>query len=280
MYGKTLIMNLYKKVTKQDIAEVMPTLKQVGFDGFFTQWEPGRISEFKKSAKQEGLIYNSLHAPFGRADKFWHGNKEEGEQVIKELVDCLHECAENDIEIVMAHAYIGDFDEPARITGQGLERFGRVIDEAEKCGVKIAFENTEGLGYLDALMKNFHNSKAVGFCFDSGHELCYAHGEDMIKLYGDKLMCTHLNDNLGIYSKTGATTCLDDLHLLPFDGIIDWDNLARRIESTGFDGPLTFEFKNYNYDGRYENYIYGQMPLNVYLTECYKHACRAAARFK
>ena len=48
----------------------------------------------------------------------------------------------------------------------------------------------------------------------------------MLALYGEKLICTHLNDNLGIKDFEGKTTWHDDLHLLPFDGIADWNKIA------------------------------------------------------
>lgn len=58
-------------------------------------------------------------------------------------------------------------------------------------------------------------------------------------LYGDKLIGTHLNDNLGIKDFTGKITWLDDLHLLPFDGIADWDSIVQRLCRYQFEGPLS-----------------------------------------
>lgn len=40
-------------------------------------------------------------------------------------------------------------------TQAGIINFGKVIDAAERLGVKIAFENTEGEEYLSALMDAF-----------------------------------------------------------------------------------------------------------------------------
>ena len=105
--------------------------------------------------------------------------------------------------------------------------------------MKIAFENTEGEEYLTALMNAFKNDPSVGFCWDTGHEMCYNHSKDMLSLYGDKLICTHLNDNLGIRNYEGKITYLDDLHLLPFDGIADWDNLAARLKAHNYHDTLT-----------------------------------------
>ena len=44
-------------------------------------------------------------------------------------------------------------------------------------------------------------------------------GKDMLELYGDRLIATHINDNLGVSNSDGKIFRTDDLHLLPFDGI-------------------------------------------------------------
>ena len=83
---------------------------------------------------------------------------------------------------------------------------------AKERGVKVAFENTEGEEYLEALMDNFKDDDTVGFCWDTGHEMCYNHSQDMLAKYGDRLIATHINDNLGISDYDGKITWLDDLH--------------------------------------------------------------------
>ena len=126
-------------------------------------------------------------------------------------------------------------------------------------------------------MSAFSDRRHVGFCWDSGHELCYNAGRDMLALYGDRLFCTHLNDNLGIRDYTGRITFLDDLHLLPFDGIADWSGIARRLNYHGFSDILTFELNTESKPGRHENDYYGRMTPVEYVTEAYKRACRVAA---
>ena len=73
-------------------------------------------------------------------------------------------------------------------------------------GVKIAFENTGRLDYLDAVLNAFKEYDNVGFCYDSGHQLCYTPDTDVMELYGNRLICTHLNDNLGVSDFEGKTT--------------------------------------------------------------------------
>jgi sugar phosphate isomerase/epimerase len=99
----------------------------------------------------------------------------------------------------------------------------------------------------------------------------------MLALYGDRLLCTHLNDNLGIKDYTGRITWLDDLHLLPFDGVGDWLGIARRLNRHQFDGPLTFELTTISKPDRHDNDLYASMDFRVYLAMAYQRACRVAA---
>ncbi len=253
---------------------------KTGFEGFFTEYRHGESAEkYAALAKELGMVYQSIHAPFGKSADMWHGNNEEAKAAVDELTECLHACAGNNVPIMIAHTYIGFYDgrEPNE---QGLENYGKVVTEAERLGVKIAFENTEGEEYLAALMEYFKDNPYVGFCWDSGHEMCYNGSKDLLALYGDRLIATHLNDNLGVKDFNGRITWHDDLHLLPFDGIADWDNVAERLDRCGFDGIMTFELNLNSKPDRHENDIYRRMNIEEYVAECYKRACRLAAKRK
>lgn len=244
---------------------------RIGFDGFFTGWTSrADMARQRQTADELGMLFQSVHAPFYRMREMW----ETGDEAVAELLDCLHACAENAVPILVAHVYIG-FD-ASMPNEKGLENFGILVREAERCGVKIAFENTEGEAYLSAVMNRFAASPAVGFCWDTGHEMCYNHSQDMLALYGDRLIATHLNDNLGIRDFGGSITPVDDLHLLPFDGVADWNAITARLARCGFDGPLTFELNRHSKPDRLENEFYREMPPEKYLTLAYMRACRVA----
>lgn len=256
--------------------EIMELVQKTGFDAVFTQWHKGDGSlHWVKQATDMGLIYQSIHAPWGRSRDMWHGSEEKALAGVEELTDCLRTCAEAEVPIMVAHAFVGFQDhDPTRA---GIDYFGRVVTEAEKLGVKIAFENTEGEEYLAALLGTFRGSSAVGFCWDSGHELCYNRSQDLLALYGDQLICTHLNDNLGIRDFGGEITFIDDLHLLPFDGIGDWKDIAARLDKCGFRDILTFELSTVSKPGRHDNDHYRRMPVQEYIAAAYNRACRVAA---
>lgn len=259
------------------IEEQIRLLKKTGFEGFFTPWKREYpINEWAALAKELGMIYQSIHAPFGGVADLWRSDKEKADSAEKELIDCIHSCSENGVGLMISHCYIG-FDGIVDITEEGLCRYGRIIDEAERCGVNIAFENTEGEEYLFALLDTFGDRKNVGFCLDTGHEMCYNYGKNLLEYFGDKLIATHINDNLGIKDYNGKIFWHDDLHLLPFDGIRDWKELAERFGKCNYKGILTFELNKTSKPDRHENDKYTRMSLEEYFSECYARACRFAS---
>lgn len=248
---------------------------RAGFDASFLCWGYGTsVKEFSDILKKNHLIFQSVHAPYIHMNDIWHGNREKSETAIKELLNCLFDCIRNEVPIMVMHAFIGFEDHSP--CNAGIERIGKIIKAAEGSGVKIAFENTEGEEYLDAVMNAFGNDKNVGFCWDSGHEICYNKSADLLKKYGDRMLCTHLNDNMGIKDPDGKITYFDDLHLLPFDGIADWNSIAERLKNINYTGVLTFELNTVSKPGRHENDRYFSMPIAEYISVAYSRALKVA----
>ena len=259
------------------VPEAVQLIKKIGFDAISPEWMPdGSHLEYVVAAKEAGLEVQSLHAAFGKAKDMWGTDEAKGDAAVQDLIACLNDCAAHSVPLMVAHAFIGFKDHTP--TPEGIKRYEIVVAEAEKLGVKIALENTEGLEYLFALMDHFADNENVGFCWDSGHEMCVNHSQDLLAKYGDRLFITHLNDNLGIRDFGGEITWLDDLHLLPFDGIADWDQIAARLKKARRTDILNFELNLRSKPNRYENDVYGKMTAEDYLSECYKRACRVAAK--
>ncbi len=254
--------------------EEIRLIRKTGFEGFFCGW--GNLDYLKKCrriAADTGMYFQSVHAPFGKCRDLWHGSREAAEAAVREQIECLEGCAAVEVPIMVAHVFIGFEDHSPN--DFGLANFERIIRRARELGVKIAFENTEGMEYLDAVMKLAEGYRdAAGFCWDTGHEMCYNYAEDMPGKYPGRLLATHINDNLGIRDYAGQITWHDDLHLLPFDGVGDWEGIARRLKD--FDGPLTFELTTHSKPDRHENDKYARLTPEEYLAEAYARACRVA----
>ncbi len=240
-----------------DHVDQLDVIKSVGFDGFFTMWQPEKTEAIANKAAKLGLFQQSIHSPFSgeyKVSHLWNGG-EEGERVTGSLIECVKDCARFDIPIMVIHPFIGFKDHTP--TQTGLDSYARVIEAATKYGVKLGFENVEGEEYLAAIMDKFGNEDCVGFCFDTGHEMCYNRHKDMLALYGDRLIHTHLNDNLGVRGE--EITFRDDLHLMPTHGIADWHSIMERIRATGYDGMLMSELSFSTKEGK--NEVGGQAVL-------------------
>lgn len=258
------------------INEVIDIIAKTGFDAVSPEWKKGvDLGAIVDYARSKGLIIQSLHAPYVKSADMWKDDAEKAKIALDELLAVLDDCAENKIPVLVCHTWIG-FDYEQKPGETGLKNYQTVVDKARSLGIKIAFENTEGDEFMHALMEYFRDDETVGFCWDSGHEMCYNHSEDLLGMYGSRLIMTHLNDNLGISRFDGKTFWLDDLHLLPFDGVADWQYNVKRLNASARLDVLNFELTDRSKPDRHENDVYRNMGFELYITEAYKRACRIA----
>ena len=261
------------------IGEMLQIIKNVGFDGISPVWKSGaELADIVEIAEKLGLEVQSLHAPFAKAADMWSREENVLLPAKTELKRVIDDCVKFHIPVVVAHVWIG-FDYKFDLNSLYYENFEEIVGYAKEHNVKIAFENTEGIEYLRALMAHFKGDETVGFCWDSGHEMCYNYSEDLLAEVGDRLMMTHLNDNLGISRFDGKIHWTDDLHLLPFDGIADWDDNIQRLRTARRQPILNFELNVTSKPNRHENDIYAKMDPTQYFTEAYKRACKIAYRY-
>ncbi len=252
------------KVFGGDNFDKMSIIRDTGFDTSFFGWYPElNYSALKKHGDAIGLEIETLHAPFGKANSLWDENTNEGDYFIEELKKCILDAGNNGIPYVIIHVSIGN-DAPisSRI---GLARFEKLVVEAEKCGVKLAFENLE-FPRLTALILDYFKCDTVGFCYDTGHENCFTPGYKFLPMFGNRLFCTHFHDNLS--NRIGEEYYRNDLHRIPFDGRIDFESICKDIKNTGYSGSLMLEAapKDFNY--------YGDISFKEFVDKAYNAALR------
>ena len=259
-----------------NVEERLKMIKDVGFDAFFYDKEKNtdykKAEQYAEAGAKNNLYFHSIHAPFYGMDNIWHDEEGSLAKIMeKDLLASIDECKRFDVPLVIMHAIIGmDKCTPTQL---GIDRLYDIIDYAVKNDITIGFENTEGEMYLEKIFETYGNIKNVRFCFDSGHEMCYNYSHDLLAKYGKYLVSTHLNDNLGM-TDVNNMTFLDDSHLLPFDGIRDWEKTAESLHKCGYDGILTFEVIKKSKPGRTANDIYNDLSDEEYFKEAYSHADR------
>jgi len=256
--------------------DVIKMLKETGFDAVSPTWaDMPTLEQIVSAAKENNLEIQFLHAPFGKAKDMWSFDEQLSYEAKKSLLEPLEACKKFNIPIMVVHVWIG-YDYSFEPENLNFKNFDEVVDEATRYGIKIAFENTEGGEYLFALMNRYKGNDTVGLCWDSGHEMCYNYSEDILTPFADRLMVTHLNDNFGIrYTYDGK----NDLHLLPYDGIADWDYNIMRLKNSKPLDILNFELRITSFPERPETHLYDNMDFADYLKEAYKRACKIAYKY-
>lgn len=220
--------------------EVMQILQGSGFCAVSPLWQRDvNLDGAINAAARCGLTLQSLHGPLRGLPGMW---AQEEAPIQEDCLQAAEACAAFGIPVLVIHSWNGihyTYRQDALYFGH----FDRLVERACKHGIRIAFENLEGAEYLDALMARYQGCDAVGFCWDSGHERCYTPGRDFLKSYGDRLLITHLNDNLGVTHPEGLLQGTDDLHLLIGDGNTDWAATMERLGQAKAQDILNFEFK-------------------------------------
>ena len=220
--------------------EQMRLIADAGFDCTFFDWQEGEEAFLQADfARSLGLAVDSLHAPFGKINAVWEDSSA-GEDCFAQLLRVVDDCAAAKIEKLVMHTTVGNH--PPQTSELGFVRYRTMCARAKEKGVHICFENLEPFPHLHEIMAAI-DDPFHGFCWDCGHNLCYTPHVDMMALYGTRLQCLHLHDNYGV-TQPGNIDFRDDQHMLPFDGVLDWDWVARKIADSGYEGPLTFEYSS------------------------------------
>jgi len=127
------------------------------------------------------------------------------------------------------------------ITKQGIARYEYLFQYGKERGVKIVLENLRFAENLAYFMDNYDEP---AFCWDNGHQYCCTPDVHYLKKYGHRLAALHIQDNR-------AQLDTDD-HMLPFDGNIPMEEVARELAESGYQGTLMLEvgrnIVTHNYD--------------------------------
>ena len=212
--------------------EYVKQIKALGFDATFTGTAPTpeRHAELANLFAKYGIVYETLHAPFGHINDIWL-DCEGGEKMYEELIACVDHCVVSGAKIAVTHLSSGLTPPP--VTDLGRARFTRLVEHAQKKGVVIAFENQRFLSNIAWAFETFKPEDSVAFCWDCGHESCFTPGREYMPLFGQRLVCTHIHDNVGVFNA--------DNHLIPFEGKINFERFAKHLQSVGYTGSLMLE---------------------------------------
>jgi len=235
-------------------AEQIEQIKSAGFTNIFILAEDEELDSVVSSANKSGLTVDTLHAPFGGINYMWH-DSENGECMLNRLIKSVDACKRNGVPILIVHLSSGD--NSPHVNDIGGERFKKLMDYADANEVLIAFENQRKIANIAYAFERYSNAK---FCWDIGHEECFADGKRFMNLFGEKVCALHIHDNYRIHE--------GDCHMIPFDATVDFDRVARTLAEYNYEGTVMLEIF------RHIMPCYADVSAEEYYTRAAKAACR------
>ncbi|WP_099468649.1 sugar phosphate isomerase/epimerase family protein [Konateibacter massiliensis] len=220
-------------------------IKKAGFDGVLLWWSEGfGRNDYRNGpqiARDADLFLENIHTPIQDQNSLWMDNLN-GEALMDCYLQCISDCAEFEIPTMVVHLP----DEKHPCNALGLYRINRIAEKAGRLGVNVALENLHNFANLSYVLEQV-DSPNIGFCYDCCHHNNYNLSDDLLSMYGSRLMALHLHDNGGSYAQ----------HQLPFDGTIDWDVIMKKIAETNYSGATALEPMNWEYkDLSAEEFLY------------------------
>lgn len=203
-------------------------LRENGIYSTFIGSEEEDFDRVMKIYTDNGITVETLHAPFNKINDMWGDNDKAGEAILARLFDSVDKCAKYNIPTTIIHVSSGR--PMPEISEKGVARYEKLFRYADDKGVKVALEN---LRYLENLKYFMDRYDSPVFCWDTGHENCYTDNIKHMEYFGDRLGALHIHDNRRVKD-------CDD-HLLPYDGSIDFEEVAQHIAAGGKDITIMLE---------------------------------------
>ncbi|MCH4886366.1 sugar phosphate isomerase/epimerase [Acidaminobacter sp. JC074] len=134
---------------------------------------------------------------------------------------------------------------------QTLKSFDELEVYCKDKGIKIAVENVICTPYEDQVEQfdrlfERYDFDFMGFCFDSGHGSITSHDDYLAfaRRYQDRIIALHLQDTHGIpidLRDDDVQILKHDSHMVPFSGLINWEDLMEIVAGSPYKLPITLE---------------------------------------
>jgi sugar phosphate isomerase/epimerase len=119
-----------------------------------------------------------------------------------------------------------------------IELLKEMVDTAEKAGISVCLENLSE--NADDLAVAFRALPSLHMTLDIGHAQLLTDrntSHQIISRFPDRIRHVHLHDN------RGGDSYLDDVHLPPGQGIIDFDRIFDDLRGIGYERTVTLELQ-------------------------------------
>lgn len=233
----------------QSILDCLPLIRESGFSTIEVCSSPTHLDFHDEAAvlraaqkiAELGMEACSLHAPFAPGIDISSSDSAQREVSIKEICKAAKAAALLRVHYFVLHP--GPENLAPTPGEEQLSRMQHVIDSINQIGRRchelgvicllenklphLLFGNTSDiLWILDGI-----NGAEVGACLDTGHAFLSGDVHNLIHKLAGHLRMIHAHDNGG----------MNDGHLPPGDGKIDWTQLLKDLIGIGFHGAFILE---------------------------------------
>lgn len=229
------------KVLDINLCEAMNPTSRLRTD----EWEKD-IEMMRRLGDEYGITYRQSHLPY--YDLFTLTNDAEIAEWERLIHNMIHASGMLGVEWCVTHpGTVFDVATRRASLDRNLEYYADHVRTCEKAGTGLALENVfeykthtqRSYGsYIEELVElvDAFNSPTVKACYDFGHaQLVGGFHRENLNLLGDRLVATHVADNDG----------KEDLHLLPFFGVIDWTEAMQGLKEIDYQGDFTYEAQRF-----------------------------------
>lgn len=198
-------------------------------------WE--KITEM---AKEHGIKLWSFHVPFFPFEVI--DPSFEDEEKRKETVKIFTSLAEKAAKAGVRNFVIHPSGEPnpdetrAKRIAQAKKSFAEMAEAFAQFGGRPLVEDLPRscLGNCsDDIAEIISADERIGVIFDTNH-LLKQDNIEFIKAVGSRIVSTHFSDY----------DFVDERHLLPGEGKIDWPALMKALDEVGYEGPVLYELSS------------------------------------
>ncbi len=251
----------------EGLADELVTLElahKAGFEAFTTIYEGlDQVKTLKEKGDALGMEFSFLHAPYHGINNLWLGG-DAYRTIYDDILATIDSAAACGIPAVILHVSSG-WNSPD-VNDLGLARYDALVTYAGGKGVVLALENLRKVGNLACLMDRYEHNDSVRYCFDCGHEHCYTKTVPWLDIFTDKVVATHIHDNMGRPFTDKSSD--RDTHLLPFDGAYNYHQMMRKLDHYGYTGVLLLEVS------RNSREDYKEMSAEAFIATCYERIKR------
>ena len=225
---------------KMPIEDAFKTARDCGFDGVeaYTTADPKKVEELRAAAHKTGF---KIHSIMNQAHWQFPLSSDDADTVKKSLdgmVTSLHNAHDLGAEtVLLVPAVVNAKTRYAEAYLRSQRRIRELIPQAEDLGVIIAIEEVwnkfllspiEFARYVDEF-----NTPHVQAYFDVGNVVLYGFPQDWIRTLGERIKKVHIKD----FKVEGSGWKWTNL----YDGQIDWPEVRKAFEETGYTGWFTAE---------------------------------------